>query len=92
MMTNQKILAVVQAAEERKAIQYRGMDGKWYDLTGPFVWRFDCETYRAKPEPRERWINIYPDGYEASHKSKEAADQRAGTDRIECVHVREVLD
>ena len=42
-------------------------------------------------DPREFWINIYPDGASIAHDSRAAADVTALPSRTECVHVREVL-
>ena len=46
------------------------------------------EEYR---DPREFWINIYPDGVSVAHDSRAAADVTGLPARTECVHVREVL-
>jgi len=49
------------------------------------------EVY-APPKPREFWVNVYPgeDGGRA-RLTKERADAKAGMQRRECIHVREVM-
>ena len=43
-------------------------------------------------EPREFWINIYPDTGPATHVSRDAADISAAPSRTDCIRVREVLE
>jgi len=50
-----------------------------------------ANTPPAPPEPRDWWLNVYPDS-RAAHTSKEVADKSADGNRIECVHVREVIE
>ena len=59
-------------------------------VTSTAVW---CSrlVYRAKPQPREWWLNVY-EGATVCHASKAAADEFATTARLACVHVREVTD
>jgi hypothetical protein len=41
---------------------------------------------------REWWVNVYPDDLDGcSYTTREKADQEHASNRIECVHVREVL-
>jgi hypothetical protein len=55
---------------------------------------------KEKKKPREFWVNVYcDDGFGNDgvnigglHESREEADKYATLDRIECVHVREVLE
>lgn len=54
-MTNAEIIAVVQAAETGKPIQYRNpvlcdLPENWNDVEKP-AWNFDCFVYRVKPAP-----------------------------------------
>jgi len=62
MMTNAEILAVVQAAEEGKEIEFCRA-GEWLTVGGEPVWNFAIYEYRIKP-PTEKivkslaWRNI----------------------------------
>jgi hypothetical protein len=46
------------------------------------------------PEPRiECWMNLYPDGlYPGPYDSEKLADRNAISNRIRCVHMREVRE
>lgn len=44
----------------------------------------------VKRERREWWINVYADGDQVAHSSKDEADAHSIGDRIKCIHVREV--
>jgi hypothetical protein len=46
--------------------------------------------YREPKKPREWWVNVYPD-FSGAWPTKSVADDQADSERIECVHVREVL-
>jgi hypothetical protein len=90
-----ELLPIIQAFAEGKAIQWR-----W----SPYVHWLPVDRlhdisdvkgleYRIKPEPpkpREWWINEYASRMDA-YDSREWADLYAGSGRIRCVHVREVL-
>ncbi len=56
-------LPLVQALADGKVIQHRGVNG-WYSVDAP---SFDspASDYRIKPEPREFWVNRYPNGNES---------------------------
>lgn len=45
---------------------------------------------KEKKKPREFWLNIYPN-VTCAHSSESRANE-TGNRRIECVHVREVLE
>jgi len=46
-----------------------------------------------KREPREIWVNVYPNfPFNSYPKSREEADKIAHSTRIECVHFREVIE
>ncbi len=68
---------------------------KWYepsefwqlwDELGPFN---TTMTYRVKYVPKTYWLNMYPNGAIVTYRTKEKADERAGTDRVACVEVEE---
>lgn len=94
-MTNQDIIAVVQAAIEGKKIEQRwkySPDSPWLEVLSPATWNFAHMDYRVKREPRTWWLNVYPDWACGVYPTNEAADNCAGPERIECVHVREVME
>ena len=59
------MIAVMQAANEGKAIQrrhrtHRNIDGFWKDVRS-LHWNWTDFDYRVKPaEPRRVWLNLYP--------------------------------
>lgn len=83
-----------KAFKEGKTIQYRYLNAaRWEDVTNviPENMLLNPELYRVKPKPREFWVNLYRDKLNGAHESKETADMLRRANRIECVHVREVL-
>lgn len=71
------------------------------------VWRFTADGLREvefgtnyrlrnapapKPTPREWWVNVYKYDRWSPHETRELADKWAIDDRLECVHVREVIE
>ena len=74
-MTDDEIIAVVQAHKEGKKIQGRvlrtsqwyqnGIDDKWVDLSIGVDWNFKDTEYRVAPEPRKprEWsVHVVTDG------------------------------
>ena len=59
-------------------------------VTSTAVW---CSrlVYRAKPQPREWWLNVY-EGATTAYDTKAQADRKATPTRLACVRVREVID
>ena len=55
-MTVDQMIAVLQAAKDGKAIQYRNIDigGDWIDCSRTRL--YSTYEYRIKPEPREMWV------------------------------------
>ncbi len=92
MMTHNEMIEVIQAHRDGKKIQAKSILIDWHDtvLNQP-SWNFDVYDYRIKPEPREWWVNVYPDGDSYWYETKEAADKQTSKYRLECRHVREVL-
>ena len=90
------MIAVMTAAKEGKAIQYRSrthrnIDGFWRDAPNPH-WNWANIDYRVKPaEPRRIWVNMYDDHRGFAHPSREQANARAGNYRDECVEFVEVV-
>ena len=95
-MTTTEMIAVLQAFERGEAIQYRNRNSKKWRPVNP-IWNFSLYDYRARPRPREWWINVYSKDALTffRHDSRANADEanmRAGGQRIECVHMGEGLD
>lgn len=99
MMTNDEIIAVVQAHKVGKVIEWTEK-GRifWQEATTP-CWDFHAKLYRVKPEPpkpREFWINVKngsPTGmvyHTHNTRSKEGATDQFYTD-VSVIRVREVL-
>ena len=91
-MTNQEIIAVVQAAEAGKRIQWKQQLGsKWFDTDEP-TWDFSERDYRVAPEPLECWVNVYPDDISA-HKTEQRARKYANSTAVRvAVRMREVVE
>jgi hypothetical protein len=88
------IIEVLQAFMDGKTIQIAELySDKWEDLKikNP-RWNWRDMKYRVKVEPREWWVNIYPESDSFAHISKEEADRFGRKTRKECVHVREVIE
>lgn len=88
---------IIKAFVEGKTIQFWQLTREsWIDIENP---TFDEDVrYRVKPEPRqprEWWDNVYGTGLQAPivrYTTKREADKCAGPHRVECIHVREVID
>jgi len=90
-MTHDEMIAVIQACKEGKVIQHRQKGWKsWTDTLTP-SWDFALREYRVKPEPREWWINVYPDDAKYVYCDVLAAQIGKGSRCVETVHIREVL-
>ena len=92
------MIAVMQAANEGKAIQrrhrtHRNIDGFWKDVRS-LHWNWTDFDYRVKPaEPRRVWVNTYGNRMGFAYASREQADANAdaGIYRVECVEFVEVV-
>lgn len=62
-------------------------------IGGPFCTDIsNIQNAREVPVAREFWVNKYNfRELSAAYPTKEMADSFAGRDRVECIHVREVL-
>ena len=72
-----------------------GEEVQSFTPSGAFDRRGDSsrDLIREHREPREWWANIYEFSEQpALHFSKAYADEAAGSDRIECIRVREVIE
>lgn len=86
-------IEVMQACLDGRPIEVRSRyryGSNWYVAMDP-NWDWTSFDYRIKREPREWWVNVYLSDCCIS-KSKQEADQNASSERIECIHVREVLE
>jgi len=94
--TEQQI-AVMQASLQGKTIEFRrrhwvgGKPQTWVVNSDP-KWNWESFEYRVQSQPREFWVNVYPDGMQIAHNNRACADAEADHSRTECVHVREVSD
>ncbi len=77
MKTTKEMIAVMQAKEDDAEIE--------------FLWLLNDYQVRQQ-EPREWWLNTYSTGSVFGYASANAANCRAGSDRLDRVHVIEVLD
>ncbi len=90
-------LPLVQALAEGKVVQYKFLRADasqdWLSLASNIDFVMPPEHYRIKPEPREIWVNHYPNGVASgNYESKLSAfDHRANDTAIQ-VRYREVLE
>ncbi len=84
-------LPLVQALADGKVIQHQKTDGTWIDdIEFSFDW--PAHRYRIKPEPREIWVNRYPDGDgDKIHPSRREAEDFACPGAMQ-VRYREVVE
>jgi hypothetical protein len=93
MTTLQKKIEVMQAFADGKQVEFRRSGGnEEWDIGDRVCWDWSTFEYRVKREPREWWVNVYHGLDCIAHMTKAQADKDAATHRIECVHVREVID
>lgn len=105
-MTTKEMIAVMQAFEEGKEIEYAAkwgsLAGKWYTIGCP-AWDWITCIYRVKPEPKELYTVAYAyNGGEERHSTlrltKEEAEVQAqtfvaaGFAVARVIKLREVLD
>ena len=85
-----KLLPVFAAWAEGKTIQVKGEGDLWYDCTSVAGCDFASHyaKWRVKPEPREWWVigGLAFDSLDAAKISGYV------TDKLNPIHVREVLD
>ncbi len=86
-------LPLVQALAQGKYIQFRiKSELDWIDVD-EVTDAFSIECYRIKPEPREIWVNRYPNGSESYwFNSKLAAYRCRSNDTAVQVCYREVIE
>lgn len=84
-------IRILEAYRDGKSIQIL-VGEAWMDEPNPGFNFYN--QYRVKPVPREFWVNIYAgDRHKATraHETRGMADEMAYPERIECIHVREVI-
>ena len=92
MNTVEKI-KIMQAWLNGQKIRYRVEGGVWcYTDNSCTCPTWDWSTCVYEIAPREFWINVSNRGACTLHIAKSLADGAAGRDRIECIHVREIVD
>lgn len=98
-MTNQEIIAVVEASESGKEIQFRDKRTEnWLDCKLAPEWNFASREYRVKPEPpkpRDFWLALYGSGVKPdAFCSKVGAEAFCRITQLSepLIHVREVLE
>ncbi len=89
--TTEGKIVVMQAHANGADIEYKSKSGgDWNRATTP-TWDWSNAKYRVRPIPREWWINVEP-GAMFMRTSEDAAKRNAQPQRIECIHVREVIE
>lgn len=83
-----ELLPVMQAFAEGAEIESRSAQGEWFACLPGWV---DGVNYRIKPTPREWWLNVFEAKTTRHESEAEANASVLFSDRLECVHVREVL-
>lgn len=78
MTTTAEKIAVMQAFEEGKAIQYKpsmaaDVAGNWARSLGP-LWNWDRYSYRIKPQPKVIYVNELDTGWR-TYTRKDLADE-----------------
>lgn len=96
--TARDYLPLVQALSEGKVIQYKYQKSdksyEWMDLESSVDFCMPADFYRIKPEPREVWINRFPDGHDGLtwYETEEAAHRAYGRVCAIQVRYREVIE
>lgn len=87
-------LPLVQALAEGKVIQgHMAYSVRWEDFSGDISFDGPASDYRIKPEPREIWMNYYPNGaFGQVHDSEVEAYEARSNDTAKQVRYREVIE
>lgn len=88
--TARDYLPLVQALAEGRVIQMMGAFGKWKDVDDVFL-NTPASNYRIKPEPREIWVNEYPNEINSAYRSHDLAAAHC-LDYGKTVRYREVIE
>lgn len=99
MITTEEMIAELKDTIATLEAFWLGEETQWFNLSLG-AWKDDSDPrisfgmgrrIRIKPKPREWWDNIFAGNRVDRHLSKEHAEANA-YNRIECIHVREVID
>lgn len=88
-------LPLVQALAEGKVIQHSPTGASpWWDDAEDLDFTDSPSNYRIKPEPREVWINRFPNGHDGLtwYESEEAAHRAYSCAGAVQVCYREVIE
>lgn len=90
-------LPLVQALADGKVIQYRYQKSDksyaWMDLESCVDFCMSADCYRIKPEPRNIWVNRYPNGMESGiFNTEHAAKLHRANDTAVQIRYREVIE
>lgn len=88
--TAKDFLPLVQALAEGRVIQIKWSDGQWHD-SEHLYFVHERDRYRIKPEPKDIWLNEYPDGFCSAHASERAATDNKGKSGV-TRRYREVIE
>ena len=89
-MTIDEMIAILRAAKEGKAIEFRRPGGGMWFSAEP-VWCFNKYEYRVKPEPRRLWVNEYAGSLRCAHYANEDEARRSAGSADRQVEFVEVL-
>lgn len=81
MQSNRPVAVSVLRLGQTECLASRLANGQNYNREE------SCDDLIPEPLIVELWINVYPDGSENFHKTREAADRCASSDRVACIHI-----
>ncbi len=86
-------LPLVQALVDGKTVEFRLEDENiWRELPN-LSFTYPLDQYRIKPEPREIWVNRYPNGMESGiFNTEHAAKLHRANDTAVQIRYREVIE
>ena len=88
-----KMILVMQAYVDGKSIECKPSTQEHYMRAGSPAWHFGAYNYRVKPEPREYWINSYPNETKLYlHESERLATLNIDKTGGKTIKVREVVE
>lgn len=86
--TTAEKIAVIQAFEDGKRVQTKPVNSElhWMDSSNP-SWNWVNINYRIKPEPREWWANLFPNGeFGKLYSSKEKVENLNSKKAVGIIH------
>lgn len=91
--TTEGKISVMKAFADGKKVELYDF-GTWKQCTNP-SWNWSAFNFRIKPEPLERWVNVFSSGvlddWTSEECAKKAAQGRGSIVRV-AVHMREVTE